>query len=130
MWQRMHCCCSCCWAGGYSRVPLDVLTGYVTEQYCSSFTQQCHNDGFVTLVDDQCSCLCPAGLDSSTGCTTTIKQGRWCVCFLDNLSVCLDPSIGSATILYQIRRSGLLFYIMSVCLSGSQHWTCHNTLTG
>ena len=66
----------------------------VTERYCSSFTQQCHNDGFVTLVDGQCSCLCPAGLDSSTGCATTIKQGRCSVCFLIAcLSVCHNNQI-------------------------------------
>ncbi|KAL8570785.1 hypothetical protein ACOMHN_006935 [Nucella lapillus] len=44
------------------------------ELYCANFTGQCHNDGFVTVVDDQCSCLCPPGLDPSTGCATTITQ--------------------------------------------------------
>ncbi|XP_076465381.1 uncharacterized protein LOC143297094 [Babylonia areolata] len=44
------------------------------ELYCSNFTDECHNGGFVTLVDDQCSCLCPPGLDPSTGCATTITQ--------------------------------------------------------
>ncbi|XP_076465481.1 uncharacterized protein LOC143297173 [Babylonia areolata] len=44
------------------------------ELYCSNFTDGCHNGGFVTLVDDQCSCLCPPGLDPSTGCATTITQ--------------------------------------------------------
>ena len=77
---------------GESCLPLDVLTVCLTEQHCRLFTQQCHNDGFVTLVDDQCSCLCPAGLDPSTGCATTIKQGRWCVYLLVtrlSVSVCV-----------------------------------------
>ena len=48
---------------------------------CGNFTMQCENDGFVSVVDDQCSCLCPPGLDPATGCTKTVTQGRiLCLC--------------------------------------------------
>ena len=48
---------------------------------CGDFTMQCENDGFVSVVDDQCSCLCPPGLDPATGCTKTVTQGRiLCLC--------------------------------------------------
>ena len=35
--------------------------------------QDCENDGYLTLVDDRCSCRCIPGLDPTTGCTTILK---------------------------------------------------------
>ena len=49
---------------------------FCTELYCSDFTMDCHNDGFVTKVDDECSCLCPPGLDPATGCGTTVRHSQ------------------------------------------------------
>ncbi|XP_076466665.1 uncharacterized protein LOC143297939 [Babylonia areolata] len=40
------------------------------ERNCSSFSMECHNGGFVTLVKGKCACYCPHGLDPDTGCTT------------------------------------------------------------
>ncbi|KAL8573558.1 hypothetical protein ACOMHN_047829 [Nucella lapillus] len=37
---------------------------------CSSSHRECHNAGFVTMVNGRCDCYCPHGLDPSTGCTT------------------------------------------------------------
>nr|KAG5714315.1 hypothetical protein BaRGS_018532 [Batillaria attramentaria] len=34
----------------------------------------CHNEGFVTMVNGQCQCYCPDGLDPATGCQTILKQ--------------------------------------------------------
>ncbi|KAK7096823.1 hypothetical protein V1264_003881 [Littorina saxatilis] len=64
------------------------------EHYCSGVSQQCHNDGFLTLVDDQCSCLCPPGLDPTTGCTTVVKQVTTSSQWPKGLYAIMSPSTG------------------------------------
>ena len=59
---------------------------------CSDFGKECVNDGFVTLVNGVCACLCPPGLDPKYGCARPIQSGRALCLFL---SVCLSacPSV-------------------------------------
>ncbi|XP_076467159.1 bone morphogenetic protein 1-like isoform X2 [Babylonia areolata] len=48
------------------------------EHNCSSFSMECHNGGFVTLVKGKCACYCPHGLHPDTGCTTVrTKVEKW-----------------------------------------------------
>lgn len=42
--------------------------------YCSTSGLQCLNDGFVSVVDGVCSCLCPDYFDPKTSCATTVKE--------------------------------------------------------
>ena len=42
--------------------------------HCADFPLTCHNDGYLTLVDDHCACRCVPGLDPETGCTSIINS--------------------------------------------------------
>ncbi|XP_041366865.1 uncharacterized protein LOC121381595 [Gigantopelta aegis] len=42
--------------------------------YCSDFTTECVNDGYVTQIDGVCSCMCVEGLNRSTGCSTVMTS--------------------------------------------------------
>ncbi|XP_012936733.1 uncharacterized protein LOC101848513 [Aplysia californica] len=44
------------------------------ENHCKDFPLTCHNDGFLTLVEGQCACYCPEGLDPATGCADIMKK--------------------------------------------------------
>ncbi|XP_071089773.1 uncharacterized protein [Haliotis cracherodii] len=44
------------------------------ETKCSSVTLNCANEGYVAYYEDKCQCVCPAGLDPTTQCTT-VKPG-------------------------------------------------------
>ncbi|GFO31145.1 metalloendopeptidase [Plakobranchus ocellatus] len=51
----------------------EVSVMHKCQDKCSHLTITCENDGYLTLVDDKCSCRCIQGLDPATGCTTIYK---------------------------------------------------------
>ncbi|KAK3760851.1 hypothetical protein RRG08_034693 [Elysia crispata] len=52
-----------------------MLTQQCTAQNCSGFPRICKNDGYLSVVEGRCSCICPRGLDPETGCTTIRRPG-------------------------------------------------------
>ena len=44
---------------------------------CSHSTIVCENDGYLTLVDGRCACMCPRGLDPDSGCTDVLSSKSW-----------------------------------------------------
>ncbi|KAK3762907.1 hypothetical protein RRG08_008125, partial [Elysia crispata] len=41
---------------------------------CNHFKIKCENDGYLTLVYGRCACVCPSGLDPSTGCRSVFTS--------------------------------------------------------
>ncbi|RUS81615.1 hypothetical protein EGW08_010628 [Elysia chlorotica] len=41
---------------------------------CKEVPMTCENDGYLTLVDNKCACMCIPGLDPATGCTSVFKK--------------------------------------------------------
>ncbi|GFO10319.1 metalloendopeptidase [Plakobranchus ocellatus] len=52
----------------------EVSLMHKCQDRCTAMTITCENDGYLTLVDNKCSCRCIPGLDPATGCTTIFKS--------------------------------------------------------
>ncbi|XP_050388454.1 uncharacterized protein LOC126807724 [Patella vulgata] len=55
----------------YKEVSLGHKCG---ETYCASADFQCVNEGYLTLVRDECVCACPTGLEAASGCADVKKK--------------------------------------------------------
>ena len=52
----------------------------LTDQ-CPDFPLECVNDGYLTLVNGKCACLCPAGLDPKDGCASVLGDRMFLLLF-------------------------------------------------
>ena len=52
----------------------EVSLEHKCQDHCGGFPLTCENDGYLTVVDDKCSCKCIPGLDPATGCTSVFKS--------------------------------------------------------
>ncbi|RUS71917.1 hypothetical protein EGW08_020330 [Elysia chlorotica] len=52
----------------------EVSLEHNCQDRCRDTPLTCENDGYLTLVDDKCSCKCIPGLDPSTGCTSVFQK--------------------------------------------------------
>ncbi|GFS20985.1 metalloendopeptidase [Elysia marginata] len=52
----------------------EVSLEHDCQDRCSDLSLTCENDGYLTLVDNKCSCKCIPGLDPGTGCTSVFKS--------------------------------------------------------
>ncbi|RUS76016.1 hypothetical protein EGW08_016221 [Elysia chlorotica] len=74
--------------GGFFYLMSEVSTEHSCPAQCSDTAVTCQNDGYLTKVDNKCSCRCIPGLDPDTGCTTILKAdppglgfpgGKWAI---------------------------------------------------
>ncbi|ESO84537.1 hypothetical protein LOTGIDRAFT_236211 [Lottia gigantea] len=54
--------------GDYYAIKELSLAHECQEEFCSSETLQCVNEGYMTLIRGKCQCTCPDGLDPKKGC--------------------------------------------------------------
>ena len=52
----------------------EVSLEHKCQNKCSGYPLNCENDGYLTLVDNKCSCKCVPGLNPATGCTSVFKN--------------------------------------------------------
>ncbi|GFS26660.1 metalloendopeptidase [Elysia marginata] len=60
-------------SGNFYYMFREVSLVHKCQDRCSDFPLVCQNEGYLTLVDNKCGCVCIPGLDPDTGCTTVLK---------------------------------------------------------
>ena len=60
-------------SGNFHYLLREVSLMHKCQDRCSDFPLICENDGYLTLVDNKCACVCIHGLDPDSGCTKVLK---------------------------------------------------------